>query len=121
MTIEIFVFLDLFLELPMGVDENFVHQMSQAGEQPHIPMVNTTTFTQALVPRLVIPFKYLIASLDQGLVDIVMQDPEAFLAIILFRAGPKLFKANSTLSAKIALFLESLVIGANNFDISEAV
>lgn len=121
MTVESFTFPDPFMELPVGSDANPANQMSQAGDQPHFPAVNATTFTQVPVPRLVIPFKRLTANLDQGLVDMVTKDPESFLAVVPFGAGPKLFKASPTLPAKIALFLETLAIGTNNLDVSKAV
>ncbi|KAG6894619.1 hypothetical protein C0992_005383, partial [Termitomyces sp. T32_za158] len=116
-----FVFPDPFTEEPIGGDENPASQMTQGGDQPHIPAVNSTTFTQSPVPRAVIPYKRLIANLDQGLVDMVERAPEEHLAIIPFGAGSKLYKNQPMLSAHIALFLEALAIGANEIEVSKAV
>ncbi|KAG6889229.1 hypothetical protein C0992_005924 [Termitomyces sp. T32_za158] len=121
MAVEAFTFPDPFQETPTDREENPSEQMTQRGDQPHYPAVNSTTFTQTPVPRVVIPLRRLTANLDQKLVDMVTEDPEAYLAVIPFGAGPKLFKDNPTLPTKIALFLEALSIGANNLDVSKAI
>ncbi|KAG6874734.1 hypothetical protein C0992_006789, partial [Termitomyces sp. T32_za158] len=121
MAVESFIFPDPFLEVSTEREDNPADQMSQREEQPHFPAVNATPFTQTPVPRVIIPYKRLTANLDQGLVDMVDQNTDEFLAIIPFGAGPKLFKGNPTLSTKIALFLETLAIGTNNLDVSKAI
>ncbi|KAG6893241.1 hypothetical protein C0992_010763, partial [Termitomyces sp. T32_za158] len=118
---DLFVFPDPFTEEPAGGDDNPATHTSQRGEQPHIPAVNSTTFTQSRVPRAVIPFKRLTANLDQGLVEMVERAPDEFLAIIPFGAGSKLYKDQPMLPAHIALFLKALAIGVNSLEVSKPV
>ncbi|KAG6895303.1 hypothetical protein C0992_002036 [Termitomyces sp. T32_za158] len=120
-TVDSFVFLDLYTEALTDSKENPASHLTQRGEQPHILAINSTTFTQTPLPRAVIPYKCLTANLDQGRIDKIKENPEAYLAIVPFGAGSKLFRTQPILPTHISLFIQALAIGENSIDVSKPV
>lgn len=97
--------------LPRDADENPTAHASQQGLTPAVlPAANATTFTQAVYPKLMIPFERLVANLDKALLKQVEECLGNFLAVLPFSAGSKLYVNSPSINIHILNFLIMLGI-----------
>ncbi|GLB44701.1 putative RNase H [Lyophyllum shimeji] len=102
------------VDLPTDEDQNPSIQTSQRGEMDHIPVDNATPFTRSVFPRVVIPYKLLVANLDSHIVEKIEESPpDTFLAVVAFGAGNKFFREHPNANSEVLTFLKTLGIGTN--------
>lgn len=105
-------------DLPSHADENPINHKSQRGEAPALPQLTSTPFTRAVFPRVTIPFATLVANLDEQLVMKVTEEPDKYIAIVVFGAGSKYFREHPAANLEVRNFIKSL--GMPDKDISVA-
>lgn len=121
-----FVFPDPYdmTDLPSDRNLNPSIQQSQQGPERHVPADKATPFTRAVFPRIVIPYKLLVANLDAVIVEQIQQAaPDTYLAVVVFGAGNKFFREHPTCNADITAFIRTLGVGddLSNLSIAKAV
>jgi hypothetical protein len=111
-------------DLPSDRNLNPSIQQSQQGPERHVPADKATPFTRAVFPRIVIPYKLLVANLDAVIVEQIQQAaPDTYLAVVVFGAGNKFFREHPTCNADITAFIRTLGVGddLSNLSIAKAV
>ena len=121
-----FVFSDPYdmMDLPSDRNLNPSIQQSQQGPERHVLADKATPFTRAVFPRIVIPYKLLVANLNAVIVEQIQQAaPDTYLAVIVFGAGNKYFREHPTCNADITSFTKMLGVGddLSNLSIAKAV
>ncbi|KAF8059883.1 hypothetical protein FPV67DRAFT_1674377 [Lyophyllum atratum] len=84
MPLIVYVYPDPFsmVDLPADEELNPYIQTSQRGEMEHTPAGNATPFTRSVFPRVVIPYKLLVANLDVHIVKKIEESPpDTYLAV----------------------------------------
>jgi hypothetical protein len=111
-------------DLPSDRNLNPSIQQSQQGPERHVPADKATPFTRAVFPRIVIPYKLLVANLDAVIVEQIQQAaPDTYLAVVVFGAGNKYFREHPTCNSDITSFIKTLGVGddLSNLSIAKAV
>ena len=111
--------------IPANRDKNPHLQSSQTsptGKKPaHKPPVNALQFTNAIFPKVVIPYKDLMGNFDDNIKEVIEVKPEKYLAIIPFCARNKFTRENGASTKKeYTNFLVSLGFDKNSFETAQA-
>ncbi|KAF8067088.1 hypothetical protein FPV67DRAFT_1228003 [Lyophyllum atratum] len=121
----VFVYPDAFsmIGLPADQEHNPYSHTSQRGEMAHAPVDNATPFTRSVFPRIVIPYKLLVANLDLHIVQKIEESPsDTYLAVVPHGAGNKYYRDHPNANTEILTFLNTLGIGSNSeLSIAKAV
>lgn len=112
--------------LPTHRDENPHLQMSQStavGRVPtHKPPVDAMQFTLAQFPKVIIPYKDLVANMDDNIVKAIEEQRGHYLAIIPFGAGSKYNREHgANIKKNLTDFILSLGFRNDSFDVAQVI
>ncbi|KAK0468821.1 hypothetical protein IW261DRAFT_1517503 [Armillaria novae-zelandiae] len=91
---------------------------AKAGPPPPSPSNHPLQFTDATYPRIHISFRKLIEDLSPGQKSVLQRESEAYIVVIPFGAGPKIYQLYTTLKQDVKAFLDVLDIEKGSFKIS---
>ena len=104
--------------LPLNRNENPFYMISCEGGAPCYPPT-TVSFTRAPFPKVVIPFKSLIANLHPDLVNTIKMNPTDYLAIIPFGAGKKFNEDHPMAGALYTEFIKTFGLDLKGLTIAK--
>lgn len=113
-------------DLPTHRKENPHLQRSQSStivkKPTHRPPINAMQFTTAPFPRLIIPYKDLVATMDENIKQVIDDEKGNYLAIVPFGAGRKHDREHgANFKKNLTDFLLSLGFQTDAFDIAQVI
>ncbi|KAK0184581.1 hypothetical protein F5146DRAFT_1169567 [Armillaria mellea] len=95
--------------LPTASDMFPYDKLTHSGEAPEtLPAGSTSPFTDAIYPRVFIPWNHITASFPEDICSAIASSPEKFIAAVPFGAGPKFYEDNCQADLMLKTFLEGL-------------
>ncbi|PBK84289.1 hypothetical protein ARMGADRAFT_943769, partial [Armillaria gallica] len=95
--------------LPTASETFPYDKLTRSGKTPEtLSAGSDTPFTDAIYPRVFIPWNHITASFPEDIRTAIAESPEKFIAAVPFRAGPKFYEDNRRADLMLKTFLKGL-------------